>query len=163
MRAHESRRNIGRRDWYLLGLRLGLVLLRRYLGMISACGNGSVQSPFHVDAGSEAGAAGAPDTDGGLNVGEDAGDPTLGGPCADDEQCVDEIPCTTDRCDQDLQRCRHMPDDSQCADELYCNGDELCDPKLGCRSGPPVSLRGHGPLHDRHLYRKDPRLRARAA
>src|SRR4051794_10174177 len=76
-----SRHNIGRRDSYVLGLRLGLVLLA-LLGTISACGNGSVQSPFHVDAGSEAGAAGAPDTDGGLNVGEDAGDPTLGGPCA---------------------------------------------------------------------------------
>jgi len=117
---------------------LGLVVVG-LLGVISACGNGSVQSPFHVDAGSEAGAAGAPDTDGGLNVGPDAGDPTLGGPCADDDQCDDAIPCTTDRCDQELQRCRHLPDDSQCADEVYCNGDELCDPKLGCRSGPPVS------------------------
>jgi len=133
-----SRRNIGRRAWYVLGLRFGLVLLG-LLGTISACGNGSVHSPFHVDAGSEAGAAGAPDTDGGLNVGEDAGDPTLGGPCADDEQCVDELPCTSDRCDQELQRCRHIPDDGQCSDELYCNGEEICDPKLGCRSGPPVS------------------------
>jgi len=106
---------------------------------ISACGNGSVQSPFHVDAGSEAGAAGAPDTDGGLNLGEDAGDPTLGGPCADDDQCADDFPCTTDRCDQELQRCRHSPDDEVCADAVYCNGDELCDPKLGCISGPPVA------------------------
>ena len=108
-------------------------------GLISGCGNGSVQSPFHVDAGSEAGAAGAPDTDGGLNVGMDAGDPTLGGPCADDVQCADDIPCTTDRCDQELQRCRHVPDDSECGDGVYCNGDELCDPKLGCRAGPPVT------------------------
>jgi len=110
-----------------------------FLGIISACGNGSVQSPFHVDAGSEAGAAGASATDGGLNVGEDTIDPTLGGPCADDEQCTDDIPCTSDRCDQELQRCRHLPDDGECADELYCNGEELCDPKLGCRSGPPVA------------------------
>jgi putative metal-binding protein len=118
----------------------GLSLLALGLSStISACGSGSVGSPFHVDAGSEAGAAGAPDTDGGLNLGEDAGDPTLGGPCADDEQCADEFPCTTDRCDQQLQRCRHLPDDGKCADEVYCNGDEVCDPKLGCISGPPVA------------------------
>ena len=107
--------------------------------LISACGGGSVRSPFHVDAGSEAGAAGAPDTDGGLIVGQDASDPTLGGPCGDDEQCDDAIPCTADRCDQDLQRCRHEPDDTICADKYYCNGDEVCDPKLGCKSGPPVA------------------------
>ncbi|HYP98468.1 MAG TPA: putative metal-binding motif-containing protein [Polyangiaceae bacterium] len=114
-------------------------------GVIYACGNGSVHSPFHVDAGSEAGAAGAPETDGGLNVGEDAGDPTLGGPCADDSQCTDDFPCTTDRCDQELQRCRHVPDDSVCADRAYCNGDEVCEPKLGCRSGPPVSCADSDP------------------
>jgi len=116
-----------------------LGLLAAPLAFTSACGNGSVQSPFHVDAGSEAGAAGAPDTDGGLDLGQDMGDPTLGGPCADDDQCADDIPCTTDRCDQELQRCRHLPHDEQCADEVYCNGEELCDPKLGCQSGPPVA------------------------
>ncbi|HEY0467130.1 MAG TPA: hypothetical protein VGC79_23175, partial [Polyangiaceae bacterium] len=79
---------MSRRDLLLLGLRPGLgAALRLALvsllvalmlsGVLSACGKGSVQSPFHVDAGCEAGAAGAPDTDGCLNVGEDAGDPTL--------------------------------------------------------------------------------------
>jgi hypothetical protein len=130
---HGTGCNVGRSGLLAFGL-----VLAAFSGVISACGNGSVQSPFRVDAGSEAGAAGAPDTDGGLNVGMDAGDPTLGGPCGDDEQCADDIPCTTDRCDQELGRCRHAPDDSQCEDELYCNGAELCDPKLGCRSGPPV-------------------------
>ena len=117
---------------------LGLVFAA-ISSIISGCGNGSVQSPFRVDAGSEAGAAGAPASDGGLNVGEDAGDPTLGGPCADDRQCQDDIPCTADQCDQELQRCRHLPDDGQCADEVYCNGEEVCDPKLGCRGGAPVA------------------------
>jgi hypothetical protein len=124
--------------WAVLGAGSGTIAL-------SGCGNGSVQSPFHVDAGSEAGAAGAPDTDGGLNLGDDTPDPTLGGPCADDEQCADDIPCTTDRCDQELQRCRHLPDDGECADEVYCNGDELCDPKLGCRAGPPVACADSDP------------------
>ena len=109
------------------------------------CGNGSVQSPFHVDAGSEAGAAGARDGDGGLNVGIDAGDPTLGGPCADDSQCDDAIPCTADECDSSLQRCRHLPDATVCADEVYCNGIEVCDPKLGCHAGAPVSCADSDP------------------
>lgn len=78
-------------------------------------------------------------------MGEDAGDPTLGGPCADDSQCGDDFPCTTDRCDQELQRCRHVPDDGECSDGVYCNGDEVCDPKLGCRSGPPVSCADSDP------------------
>jgi hypothetical protein len=92
-----------------------------------------------MDAG-EAGAAGSPDgSDGGLNVGDDAGDPTLGGPCADDGQCDDSIPCTMDSCDMSLLLCRHTPDDSVCADGIYCNGPEVCDPKLGCHAGEPVS------------------------
>lgn len=116
------------------------------LGLLFAlcggCGSGTVRSPFVADAGSEAGAAGASgagDEDGGLDVGVDAGDPTLGGPCEDDAQCDDGISCTSDRCDSNLQRCRHSPDDAPCSDDLYCNGEEVCDPKLGCRGGPPVS------------------------
>ena len=116
----------------------GLVAAALTLGL-PGCGGGSVHSPFHVDSGSEAGAAGAPDSDGGLNIGQDAGDPTLGGPCADDSQCDDGIPCTTDHCDATLQRCRHTPDAVQCGDDVYCNGEEVCDPKLGCRAGPAVS------------------------
>jgi hypothetical protein len=137
---HGSRLKLGTSAWFALELTLAALW-----STFSACGNGSVQSPFQVDAGSEGGAAGAPDTDGGLDVGMDAGDPTLGGPCADDEQCEDDIPCTTDRCDQELGRCRHLPDDSQCEDDVYCNGDESCDPKLGCRSGPPVACADSDP------------------
>ncbi|MET0791919.1 MAG: putative metal-binding motif-containing protein, partial [Polyangiaceae bacterium] len=115
----------------LAGIALGLG--------VPACGSGTVRSPFVSDAGSEAGAAGAADEDGGLNVGMVGEDPTLGGPCEDDDQCDDGIPCTSDRCEQDLKRCRHSPDDSPCLDTVYCNGEEVCDPKLGCRAGPPVS------------------------
>jgi hypothetical protein len=113
-------------------------------GFVVACGSGTVKSPFAVDAG-EAGAAGAPDSDGGLNVGDDAGDPTLGGPCADDGQCADAFDCTTDHCDLTLQRCRHAPDDAKCDDGVYCNGAEVCDPKLGCSAGPPVACADSDP------------------
>ncbi len=106
---------------------------------VAACGDNAVHSPFAPDAG-EAGAAGASDgSDGGLNVGDDAGDPTLGGPCVDDGQCDDGIDCTTDSCDMTLLRCRHSPDESKCDDGVYCNGAEVCDPKLGCGAGEPVS------------------------
>lgn len=97
-------------------------------------------SPFAGDAGADAGAAGSPDQmEGGLAVGDDAGDPTLGGPCTDDGQCDDAVSCTTDRCDATLMRCRHTPDDSPCDDGVYCNGVEACDPRLGCGAGAPVS------------------------
>lgn len=66
-------------------------------------------------------------------------DPTLGGPCTDDVQCDDKIPCTFDRCDQTLARCRNVPDDTQCADESYCNGRETCVLRQGCAPGPVVT------------------------
>jgi hypothetical protein len=106
---------------------------------LAACGDHSAASPFVTDAG-EAGETGdASDVDGSLNVGMDAGDPTLGGPCSDDGQCDDGFACTTDTCDMTLLRCRHSPDDSSCDDGVYCNGAEVCDPKLGCQAGAPVS------------------------
>ncbi|HEX3850940.1 MAG TPA: putative metal-binding motif-containing protein [Polyangiaceae bacterium] len=98
-----------------------------------------------MDAGSDAGAAGASYSEGGLNVGPDAGDPTLGGPCADDGQCVDALDCTSDTCDVALQRCRHTPDDSKCDNGVYCDGAEVCDPKLGCGAGAPVSCADSDP------------------
>jgi hypothetical protein len=99
-----------------------------------------------VDGGAgEAGAVGVSDADGGLNVGAVAVDATLGGPCADDGQCDDSIDCTADTCDLTLQRCRHTPNDDQCDDGVYCNGAEICDPKLGCGAGAPVSCADFDP------------------
>ncbi len=83
--------------------------------------------------------------EGGLNVGDDSTDPTLGGPCADDGQCGDDFDCTSDRCDLKLGQCRHSPSDAKCDDAVYCNGAEVCDPKLGCLAGPPVSCADSDP------------------
>ncbi|HEX3777448.1 MAG TPA: putative metal-binding motif-containing protein [Polyangiaceae bacterium] len=105
---------------------------------LAGCGDHSVRSPFAPDSG-EAGAAGANDGDGGLNVGDGAVDPTLGGPCSDDGECKDDFDCTVDSCDMSLSLCRHTPKDSVCDDGVYCNGPEVCDPKLGCGPGAPVS------------------------
>ena len=109
----------------------------------SGCGNGSATNPF-VDAGADAreggGGQGGSGGSGGQSPG-DAGadaDPDLGGPCLDDGQCDDGVPCTFDKCDLDLGRCRFTPDDSQCQNGVYCDGVEVCDHKLGCQAGVPV-------------------------
>ena len=72
-------------------------------------------------------------------------DPTLGGPCTEDAQCDDKIPCTFDRCDQTLSRCRNVPDDSQCDDGVYCNGRETCVLRNGCAPGPVVTCQDDDP------------------
>lgn len=124
----------------------GLLAVALLAGLpLPGCGDGSVRSPFPIDGGADAGAAGAIEGDGGLIIGVDAGDPTLGGPCADDQQCDDAFPCTSDRCDQELGLCRHTPDDAPCADDVYCNGEEVCDPKLGCLGGAPVTCNDTDP------------------
>jgi hypothetical protein len=111
-----------------------------------ACGDATAPDPFSdPDAGmffADAGVGGHTTStgDGGAGGDADAGtDPTLGGPCAEDSQCEDGVPCTLDRCDAALGRCRNTPDDASCQDGSYCDGVEICDPKLGCRLGVPVS------------------------
>src|SRR5262245_35887728 len=102
---------------------LGVVYAVIAIALAVACGSSSVPSPFEKDAGSESDASDA----------HDANDPTLGGPCLDDGQCDDGIDCTTDRCDQKIQRCRFSPDDTKCQDDIFCDGLEECEPGLGCR------------------------------
>jgi len=107
-------------------------------GLLSpACGTDEPElfvRPF--DAGSEADVSSerAPEVD-----------PTLGGPCTEDVQCEDQIPCTFDRCDAALARCRNTPDDSACADTSYCNGREVCVLRLGCVPGPVVTCQDGDP------------------
>jgi hypothetical protein len=105
-----------------------------------ACGTDSVKSPFGPAAGGEGGQGGQ--GDGGFGLDIDAGnevDPTLGGPCEDDGQCNDDVTCTVDRCDLDLQRCRFVPDDSGCDNGVYCDGAERCDGRDGCVAGDVVA------------------------
>lgn len=72
-------------------------------------------------------------------------DPTLGGPCSEDSQCDDLVPCTFDRCDPELSRCRNTPDDTQCADPEFCNGQEKCVLRQGCVAGPAVTCQDGDP------------------
>jgi hypothetical protein len=119
-------------QWWRLGVPL----------LALSCGDRFAPSPFAsqpgaADAGSAGGSAGQ----------EDAGSfapfstphEILGGPCVDDAQCDDGIDCTFGSCDTSLGLCRFVADDDRCADGIYCNGVELCDPRTGCRAGPPTS------------------------
>lgn len=121
--------------------RAGLARLLRALVplTVAACGPSTAPSPFVTDAGPDASGSDGGMPEGGLS--EDGGpiDDTLGGPCNDDSQCDDTIPCTVDACDTTIERCRHSPDDATCQNGLYCDGVEQCDPKLGCRIGVPVA------------------------
>lgn len=110
-------------------------------GVIAACGPTSVPSPFDgFDAGfipGVGGGGGGDSTSSGNPAGGGA-DPAIGGPCVDDGQCNDNIDCTLDACDKDLDRCRFTPDDSTCQNTLYCDGIERCSTKIGCVPGVPI-------------------------
>ncbi|MGE0324767.1 MAG: putative metal-binding motif-containing protein [Polyangiaceae bacterium] len=112
--------------WLAIAILVGLL-------PTAGCGDDSVASPFTRDAGGDAADAGD------AGDAEVAEDPDLGGPCVDDGQCDDAVPCTFDRCDASLGRCRNTADDSQCQDGVYCDGLEVCDRQLGCVEGEPVS------------------------
>ena len=72
-------------------------------------------------------------------------DPTIGGPCSEDSQCDDGVPCTFDRCDPAIGRCRNTPDDTQCDDGVFCNGREKCVLRRGCAPGPVVTCQDDNP------------------
>lgn len=97
-------------------------------------------SPFKGDAGEDADAVGPGDgAEGDVADAQDDADPTIGGPCLDDDQCDDALDCTFDRCDTTIERCRHVPDDLMCQDGRHCNGQEVCAPQRGCETGEPVT------------------------
>lgn len=106
------------------GLVLGVLALVAFDG---ACGSDNQDRFVRFDAGDNAADASAD----GPEV-----DPTLGGPCNDDVQCDDKIPCTYDGCDQTLKRCRNVPDDTLCDDDRFCSGKEKCVLRRGCAPGP---------------------------
>lgn len=116
--------------WRAMAVGLGALLLG------PACGGPSPANPFGAGGDATGGGAGE---GGGATGGATSVDPTLGGPCVDDEQCDDELDCTFDECDDELSLCRFTPDDSQCQNGVYCDGLEVCHQKLGCQLGAPVS------------------------
>jgi Putative metal-binding motif len=129
-RPGTPRRRIAPRWW---AAALAFAPAAAALALGGGCGE-DAPSPFTFDAGFNPTGTGG----GSFDAGPDA-DPTLGGPCVDDGQCNDEIECTSDRCDLEVDRCRFTPDNGPCQNDFYCDGEEVCDNKLGCRAGEPES------------------------
>jgi len=50
--------------------------------------------------------------------------------CAVDDDCADEVACTTDRCVEGS--CKHEANDAACDDGAACTGSERCDEADGC-------------------------------
>jgi hypothetical protein len=69
--------------------------------------------------------------------------------------CVDAFDCTTDGCDELLDRCDVRADDGACDDDDVCNGAETCVPGRGCRPGPRLSCSDGDPCT---IGRCDPAL-----
>jgi putative metal-binding protein len=119
-------------QWWRLGVPL----------LALSCGNRFAPNPFPSQADTpDAGGAGGPSeqADGGRLPPFSTPRELLGGPCVDDAQCDDGIDCTYGSCDTALGLCRFVADDDRCSDGIFCNGVERCDPRTGCRTGPPTS------------------------
>lgn len=119
-------------QWWRLGVPL----------VALSCGDRFVASPFGSEtAEPDAGVGGRPEVaDAGVGPAvEVLPNEVIGGPCVDDAQCDDGIDCTYGLCDDSLGRCRFVADDERCTDAIFCNGSERCDPRSGCRAGPPTS------------------------
>lgn len=52
----------------------------------------------------------------------------------------DEVGCTDDSCDEELDQVVHAPNDALCDDALFCTGVETCDAALDCQAGTPPEL-----------------------
>jgi hypothetical protein len=61
---------------------------------------------------------------------------TLGCQAAAPVDCTDGFACTADGCNESTDSCDHVPNDASCDNGTFCDGAELCDPSLGCQSGP---------------------------
>ena len=72
--------------------------------------------------------------------------------------CDDEVPCTTDACDEEGDACTHTPDDGACDDGDAYNGQETCGALVGCIPGIPPDSDGDGlPDGDEvNVYGTDP-------
>jgi hypothetical protein len=62
-------------------------------------------------------------------------DAVLGCQAGANIDCDDNVPCTSDACDEDNDTCTHDTADAACDDGLFCNGAETCDAVLGCQAG----------------------------
>jgi MYXO-CTERM domain-containing protein len=57
--------------------------------------------------------------------------------------CVDNVDCTDDTCNELTDSCDYTPDNGACSDDLYCNGQETCNRTLGCQPGSAIVCNDH--------------------
>ncbi len=58
--------------------------------------------------------------------------------------CADAFECTFDECDEEQDRCVHLPRHELCDDGLACTGVETCTTEVGCVAGAPPCADGVG-------------------
>lgn len=63
--------------------------------------------------------------------------PTQGCQAASPPNCNDNIPCTTDSCNEAQDSCGHATNNAACSNGLFCDGSEICNVNLGCIAGTP--------------------------
>jgi hypothetical protein len=108
-----------------------------WLGAAMAVSIGCGDDVVTVDASPDAGVA----SDAMVDAPPDAPEPIPDGAtlCDSDSDCVDDIDCTLDICDE-RGFCRNPAQTSRCDDGVFCNGVEQCDIGMGgCVPGPPRS------------------------
>jgi cysteine-rich repeat protein len=61
---------------------------------------------------------------------------------------TDNIPCTTDACDEANDRITNTPNNAVCSNGLFCDGSETCSATQGCIAGTPPNLEDGLPCTD---------------
>ncbi len=65
-------------------------------------------------------------------------DPNLDCQDGPEPDCDDNVDCTVDSCNEQIDSCDNDPDDSYCDNGLYCDGEEYCDIYDDCQDGTAV-------------------------
>ena len=71
--------------------------------------------------------------------GQEVCTPGIGCEAGPEVDCVDNVPCSIDTCNESTQDCDHTANDAFCDDGLFCNGSETCDLTNGCTAGTSVT------------------------
>jgi len=50
-------------------------------------------------------------------------------------ECADDVSCTVDACDEQLDACVNLPSDARCDNDAFCDGVETCDQVNDCQAG----------------------------
>jgi len=57
--------------------------------------------------------------------------------------CLDNVDCTDDSCNEDTNSCDNIANDGKCDNGLWCDGAETCDAIDGCQAGTSADCSGN--------------------